>query len=103
MRITKGHDESSGGWYYADQEGRRISPAYGHEGLLDKWAERRGAFTTFVVYKRHLESDAEEYVAHYGDYETADRRSAMEKRAEDAAQTFIGIRKETWMPIDETP
>jgi hypothetical protein len=103
MRITKEYDESSGGWYYADPKGRRVSPTYEHEGVLDKWAELHGAFATFVVFKRNLESGAEEYVGHYGDYETADRRSAAEKREEDATRTFIGIREETWMQIDEVP
>jgi hypothetical protein len=101
MRIIKERDDNLNGWYYADSKGRRVSPTYEHEGMLDKWAEVNGAFNTFVVLKRKLENGEEEYIAHYNDYETANRAYAMEKKSDRNPQIFISIREEKWMPIDE--
>ena len=101
MRIIKEHDDNLNGWYYADSKGRRVSPTYEHEGMLDKWAEVYGAFNTFVVIARNLENGDEKYIAHYDDYETADRACVMEKRSNPNPQRFITIREEKWLPIDE--
>jgi hypothetical protein len=101
MRITKSRDDERGGWYYADSAGRRVSPTYEHEGVLDKWAELRGAFRTFVVYKQSPEGGGEEYLGHYDDYETADRCRALEKKSGQSQGAFISVREETWIPLDE--
>jgi hypothetical protein len=101
MRITKSRDEDRGGWYYADPRGRRVSPTFEHEGVLDKWAELRGAFNTFVVYRQNPESGGEEYLGNYNDYETADRCRVMEKNSNQSPSVFISVRGETWIPLDE--
>jgi hypothetical protein len=101
MRITKSRDEERGGWYYADSHGRRVSPTYEHEGVLDKWAELHGAFNTFVVYRQDLEGGGEESLGNYNDYETADRRRVMEKKSDQPQAAFISVREETWIPLDE--
>lgn len=101
MRIIKSRHDDCGGWYYADPGGRRVSPTYGHEGVLDKWAELHGAFNTFVVYKQNLESGEEEYLGNYNDYETADRYRIMEKNSNQSQAVFISVREEMWIPLDE--
>lgn len=101
MRITKSRDDERGGWYYADSAGRRVSPTYEHEGVLDKWAELRDTFRTFVVYKQNLEGGGEESLGSYGDYETADRRRVMEKGSNEAVAVFISVREEMWIPLDK--
>lgn len=101
MRITKSRDEDRGGWYYADPRGRRVSPTFEHEGVLDKWAELRGAFNTFVVYRQNPGSGGEEYLGNYNNYETADRRRVLEKQSSQSQAAFISVREETWIPLDE--
>jgi hypothetical protein len=98
MRIVKSRDEGSGCWYYADSNDRRVSPTYEHEGMLDKWAEVKGAFTTFVVYRR-IESGEEKNLGSYIDYETADRLRIMENKSNPARACFV--REEVWIAINE--
>jgi hypothetical protein len=101
MRITKSRDDERGGWYYADPRGRRVSPTYEHEGMLDNWARHHGAFNTFVVYSQNLEGGGEESLGNYNDYETADRRRVMEKKSNQSQTVFVSVREETWIPLDE--